>query len=167
MIAMALAGEPDLLIADEPTTALDATVQADILRLLARLQTDRDMGLLLISHDLEVVSAICERVCVMYGGQVVESGSAEGILREPIHPYSAGLLAARTPTPGDDSLPSIPGEAPEATRWPTGCRFHPRCKESLPICREEAPQPAAVEAPEGIGETWARCWLLSEKGPEG
>jgi oligopeptide/dipeptide ABC transporter ATP-binding protein len=166
MIAMALAGEPDLLIADEPTTALDATVQDDILRLLARLQRDRGMGLLLISHDLEAVAAVCERVCVMYGGQVVESGSAEGILREPIHPYSAGLLMARTPTPGDDSLPSIPGEVPEATRWPTGCRFHPRCKESLPRCEEEVPQPAAVEGPEGNGETWARCWLLSEKGPE-
>jgi peptide/nickel transport system ATP-binding protein len=166
MIAMALAGEPDLLIADEPTTALDATVQAEILRLLASLRRDRGMSLLLISHDLEVVASVCERVCVMYGGLVVESGSAEGILRTPSHPYSAGLLRARTPVPGDEALPSIPGEAPEATGWPTGCRFHPRCTHAVPRCVEEAPEPVAIEGTHGSGGTQASCWLLSETSSE-
>jgi oligopeptide/dipeptide ABC transporter ATP-binding protein len=161
MIAMALAGDPDLLIADEPTTALDPTVQMEILRLLNDLRRGRGMSIVLISHDLAVVGEVCDRVMVMYGGQVVESGPVDRILRVPAHPYTQGLLASRAPAEkGGRRLFSIPGEVPEATVWPPGCRFHPRCAEALKRCAEEEPEVVFIPESQDHDFGWARCWLL-------
>jgi oligopeptide/dipeptide ABC transporter ATP-binding protein len=169
MIAMALAGEPGLLIADEPTTALDVTIEAQILRLLKEAQARLGMGLLLISHDLSVVSKVCERIVVLYGGRVVETGLTQDILTAPKHPYTRGLLGSRLSV--DDrrhSLRPIPGEVPEATEWPEGCRFHPRCREVLDRCREDEPSLRSVDeaGKEGdrVAEREVRCWLYPEPG---
>jgi oligopeptide/dipeptide ABC transporter ATP-binding protein len=169
MMAMALAGEPELLIADEPTTALDATTAAQVLALLEEIRTSRGMGLLLISHDLSVVSRVCDRVLVFYGGQVVEGGPTREILERPRHPYTAGLLESRLAwRTGPRKLTPIPGEVPEASAWPGGCRFHTRCPEVLDRCRREAP-PLEAEAEEsdrsGAGRQ-LRCWL-AEREEEG
>jgi len=139
-IALALAAGPRLLVADEPTTALDVTVQAQILDLLARLQASRGMGLLLVTHDLAVVAETCRRVVVLYGGQVVESGPVETVFRAPAHPYTRALLDAHPSRgrPGEPLRP-IPGEVPDATAWPAGCRFHPRCTHVMDRCRREPP----------------------------
>ncbi len=176
MIAMALAGEPSLLVADESTTALDVTIQAQILKLFKSVQTRLGMGLLLISHDLSVVSRVCDRILILYGGRVVESGPTREILEAPKHPYTRGLLGSRLSI--DDrrrTLRPIPGEVPEATDWPPGCRFHPRCQEVLDRCRREEPSllpmaesQGAVEAQGGVPGTGreARCWLLVEEEVE-
>lgn len=173
MIAMALGGEPSLLVADEPTTALDVTIQAQILQLLKRVQAQRGMGLLLISHDLSVVSRVCERIVILYGGRVVEAGPARDILETPEHPYTRGLLGSRLAV--DDRrrrLRPISGEVPEAMDWPSGCRFHPRCPVALDRCRLEEPTLLPTVPPQGAGEgkagglhvrREARCWLLAEK----
>jgi oligopeptide/dipeptide ABC transporter ATP-binding protein len=165
MIAMALAGGPDLLIADEPTTALDPTVQGEILRLLAGLRSYKGMGMILISHDLGVVAEVCQRILVMYAGKVVESGPALEILRNPSHPYTRGLLESRARAdPGGRLLSFIPGEVPEATRWPEGCRFHTRCPEAWEKCRLEPPVLPHPPDREMDGGRWARCWSLEEEG---
>ena len=154
MVAMALAGNPALLVADEPTTALDVTIQAQILSLLRNVQEERGMALLLISHDLRVVARICQRVAVMYGGQVVEEGDTERILSRPRHPYTRGLLGSRLSIRDRRSgLRPIPGDVPDATAWPGGCRFHPRCPYAVEECRVEAPELAAAE-----GHNPIRCW---------
>jgi oligopeptide/dipeptide ABC transporter ATP-binding protein len=140
MIAMALAGSPSLLLADEPTTALDVTVQAQILRLLEGVRERFGMTLLLVSHDLAVVARICRRVVVMYGGRVVEAGETRAVLEHPRHPYTRGLVGSRLSLTGSrQGLRPIPGEVPEATAWPPACRFHPRCGEVVPRCREAEP----------------------------
>jgi oligopeptide transport system ATP-binding protein len=144
MIAMALACRPDLLIADEPTTALDVTIQAQILDLLRRLQAEMGMSILFITHDLGVVAEVAERVVVMYAGQVVEQGAMRDVLRAPRHPYTRGLLGC-VPRPDlperrGQSLVSIPGMVPDPSRLPAGCRFHPRCAHALPdICDRATP----------------------------
>jgi oligopeptide/dipeptide ABC transporter ATP-binding protein len=156
MIAMALACDPSVLIADEPTTALDVTIQAEILDLLAGLQEQLGMGLIFVSHDLGVVAQIADRVIVMYAGQVVESGTADELFSRPRHPYSEGLLRA-TPRVGRRMrrLSVIPGSVASPKRWPPGCRFHPRCPYAWSRCREEAPPL--------LGEARAsRCWLEEE-----
>lgn len=140
-IAMALAGEPKLLIADEPTTALDVTVQAEILRLLRRLRAERGMAVLLITHDWKVVADMCGRAYVMYAGHIVESGAPEDLVARPLHPYTAGLLAAR-PGQGHRRLAAIPGRVPEPTAWPPGCHFAPRCQLATPDC-DAAPIPVS------------------------
>ena len=128
LIAAALAMRPALLIADEPTTALDVTVQAGILKLLTRLRKELDLGLLLITHDLAVVAETCQRVFVMYAGQIVESNTVEPLFEAPGHPYTQGLLrSVLSPQSRVHSLFSIPGGVAIAGQWPTGCRFHPRC----------------------------------------
>jgi len=136
MIAMALACNPKLLIADEPTTALDVTTQGQILDLLSRLQQEHGMSILLITHDLGVVADMCDDAVVMYAGQVVESGSVEKVLLAPRHPYTAGLLAS---TPQNElrtkKLKTIPGLVPPAWAWPSGCRFRPRCPDAADECR--------------------------------
>ncbi len=138
MIAMALAGEPGLLVADEPTTALDVTIQAQVLELLTRIQTERGMGMLLITHDLGVVARMAQRVGVMYAGQVVEEGGSEAFFRSPLHPYSRRLVAA-LPKPGTGRLETIAGSVPPLGRAYSGCRFAERCTEAMPRCQTESP----------------------------
>lgn len=141
MIAMALACAPDLVIADEPTTALDVTVQAQILGLFSRLQSERDMTLLYITHDLSVVQNIADRVYVMYAGMIVEEGSEADIFDAPCHPYTRGLLAS-LPDRGKRGtrLEGIPGVVPDPAFKPSGCPFHPRCKLAVTACRDEVPK---------------------------
>jgi oligopeptide/dipeptide ABC transporter ATP-binding protein len=157
MIALALAGEPDLLLADEPTTALDVTLQAQILDLLDRLRRDLGMAVLLITHDLAVVAGTCERLVVMYAGEVVEEGPVAQIFGAPAHPYTRALLAAlpRLGRPAlRGGLPAIPGRVPPPEALPEGCAFHPRCPEVFDPCR--ASPPALYALP---GARRARCFL--------
>ena len=136
MIAMALAAEPDLLIADEPTTALDVTTQQEVLDLIARIADERRMAVLLITHNLGLVARYSNFVNVMYAGQIVESGEVTKVLAAPRHPYTRGLLAAvpRLDAPKDAPLQDIDGTVPPPTDWPTGCAFHPRCPKARPAC---------------------------------
>ncbi|TCL71303.1 ABC transporter ATP-binding protein [Rhizobium sp. BK251] len=145
MIAMALAGQPDLLIADEPTTALDATIQAQILELLIRLRAETGMATVFISHDLGAVSQICERVCVMYAGRIVEQGSIEQLFSEPRHPYARGLFDAipRIDGPRNRLIP-IPGTVPNPKHLPAGCSFAPRCMRAEEGCSHERPALEAI-----------------------
>lgn len=135
LIALALTGNPRLLIADEPTTALDVTVEQQILNLLRRLQRELDFALVFISHDLEVVARVAERVVVMYAGQLVEIGPAKRILDSPSHHYSAGLLAASVSLEAlAPVLAQIPGVVPTPDGFPAGCRFAQRCGAATPVC---------------------------------
>ncbi len=141
MIAMALACGPDMVIADEPTTALDVTVQAQILELFRDLQQKRRMAVLLITHNLGVVAEIADRIYVMYAGVIVETGSVEQIFRKPCHPYTKGLLAALPSRSGKGKkLYSIPGNVPDAAFKPAGCPFNPRCPNVEDECKEKFPQ---------------------------
>ncbi|HEX7051241.1 MAG TPA: ABC transporter ATP-binding protein [Longimicrobiales bacterium] len=160
MIAMALACEPDLLIADEPTTALDVTIQAQILELLAELRERLGMAVILITHDLGVVAEVCDRVVVMYGGRIMEEGRVDDIFADPRHPYTRGLLRAipRLDRPVE-RLAVIPGTVPSPVAWPVACRFHPRCPYGWDLCVEA--EPPLLRA--GPGHT-SRCWL--EEHPE-
>jgi oligopeptide transport system ATP-binding protein len=141
MLAIALIGRPALVIADEPTTALDVTVEAGILELLADLVRAEGTALLLVSHDLAVVAGLCEEIVVMYAGRIVESGPTRAVLAAPAHPYTAGLLAARLAldSPLDAPVPAIPGSPPGAGPRPPGCGFAPRCPRALDRCHREAP----------------------------
>lgn len=136
MIAMALAQEPDLLIADEPTTALDVTTQREVLDLIARIADERKMAVLLITHNLGLVARYSTFVNVMYAGEIVERGEVRTVLDSPRHPYTQGLIAAvpRLDAPKDAPLADIPGTVPPPTDWPIGCAFHPRCKFAKPEC---------------------------------
>ncbi len=147
LIAMAVALGPRLLIADEPTTALDVTVQAQILRLLDRLRTELGMGVLLITHDLGVAAEIADRIAVMYAGRIVETGSASDVLDAPNHPYTEALLGSvpDTQAAGGD-LRAIPGAPPNLLALPTGCAFHPRCTRATDLCRTERPEPRSFDA---------------------
>ena len=141
MIAMALCCNPKLLIADEPTTALDVTIQAQILELIREIKADSDMSVILITHDLGVVAGMCDRVCVMYCGQIVESGPAEAIFADPRHKYTLGLLGSIPRMDVEvDTLPVIPGNVPSIVMIPSGCRFHPRCAYATERCRTEVPE---------------------------
>ncbi|MFO0820796.1 MAG: ABC transporter ATP-binding protein [Pirellulales bacterium] len=139
MIAMSLACNPQLLIADEPTTALDVTIQAQILDLLRELQQDTGMSILIITHDLGVIAELADEVAVMYASKVVEHAPVSELFREPRHPYTHGLFASR-PKPGTaktEKLETIPGMVPSPLRFPAGCKFHPRCKYCVDQCRTE------------------------------
>lgn len=146
MIAMALACDPQLLIADEPTTALDVTIQAQILEVLKELRDRLKMGIILITHDLGVVSEVCDRVIVMYTGKVVEQGLIREILDNPKHPYTEGLIAA-IPNINDQKgeLSSIDGMVPQLDKMPKGCSFHPRCPYAMAICKEKRPAITTIE----------------------
>ncbi|WP_226575461.1 ABC transporter ATP-binding protein [Acuticoccus sediminis] len=140
MIAMALAGEPDLLVADEPTTALDATIQAQILDLLATLREETGMAVVFISHDLGAVSQVCERICVMYAGRIVEEGPVGELFEEPRHPYTRGLFdAIPTLTGPRERLVPIPGTVPDPRTLPRGCAFAPRCSRGIALCHLDRP----------------------------
>ena len=160
MIAIALSCEPELLIADEPTTALDVTIQAQILELLAELRNRLGMSIMLITHDLGVVAEVCDRVVVMYAGQVVEEGPVAEIFQNPRHPYTQGLMQA-IPRLGQrkDRLAVIPGMVPSATKWPIGCRFHARCPYGFDVCVNELPELFVINE-----RHRSRCWL--EQYPE-
>ncbi|WP_103721192.1 ABC transporter ATP-binding protein [Bosea psychrotolerans] len=143
MIAIALAGEPDVLVADEPTTALDATIQAQILDLIRDIRRDTGMGLVLISHDLGVVADLCDRVAVMYAGRVVETAATAALLHQPHHPYTRGLLAALPELDGPRlRLTPVPGTVPAPDAMPPGCAFAPRCTSAAALC-QVAPPPLA------------------------
>jgi peptide/nickel transport system ATP-binding protein len=157
MLALALAADPQLLLADEPTTALDVTLQAQMLELLLSLREKLGLGILLVTHDLAVVAATCDRVAVMYCGEVVEEAPTATLFASPAHPYTRGLLAA-VPRLGQPAprgkLPTIPGTVPDPRRRPPGCAFHPRCPFVMPTCRVQHP-PFYVPAP----NVKARCFL--------
>jgi oligopeptide/dipeptide ABC transporter ATP-binding protein len=157
MIAMALALDPEVLIADEPTTALDVTIQAQILRLLEALNRDRNLSVVLITHDLGVVAELADRVVVMYGGQIVEDATLDEIFYNPQHPYTWGLLGsiARLDEPRPERLTQIVGQPPSLLNPPTGCRFAARCKYAFDKCT----QPPALEARLGDATHLDRCWL--------
>jgi len=141
MIAMALACNPKLIIADEPTTALDVTVQAQILRLLASIQKERAMSVLYITHDLGVVNRVADRICVMYAGIIAEQGNKDHIFKESQHPYTQALLASLPHrSKRGKRLYSIPGTVPNPAYKPAGCPFHPRCPQAIQTCREQFPE---------------------------
>ena len=140
MIAMALSCEPKLLLADEPTTALDATVQIQVLILLRRLQQEMGMSVIFVTHDLGVAAEIADRVAVMYAGRVVETGPVREVLRDPLHPYTAGLLASTVHNqPRDRDLETIPGAPPDLRNLPPGCKFAPRCSLAAAECLDGEP----------------------------
>ncbi len=140
MIAAALAGDPEVVIADEPTTALDVTVQAQVLGLLRELVEERQMALLLITHDLGVVAEVCDDVCVLYAGRVAERGSVAEVFADPRHPYTRGLLRSMPSTaPRGQPLPAIRGQVPPVDRWPAGCRFRDRCDDAIDVCANDPP----------------------------
>jgi peptide/nickel transport system ATP-binding protein len=146
IVAIALLTNPSLIIADEPTTALDVTIQAGIMDLLLELCETEDMGLILITHDLAVVSQVTEKIAVMYAGKFVETGSTEAVINDPKHPYTQGLIKALPGSlqPGS-RLNQIPGMMPTLTDIPAGCAFHPRCTISDTVCRMEAPALISVD----------------------
>ena len=151
MIAIALAGEPRVLIADEPTTALDVTIQAQILDLIQRLKEERGLSVIFITHNLGIVASFADEVAVMYAGRIVERAGVEAIFHQPLHPYTRGLLES-VPRPSSDHLHPIPGSVP--TEEVPGCPFHPRCREAMEVCRDTLPP--LLPLPEGRE---VRCWL--------
>ena len=159
MIAMAIACNPRLLIADEPTTALDVTIQAQILDLLLRLQEERGMGMILITHDMGVVAGAARRVAVMYAGQLMETGTSHDVFRAPAHPYTGALLNALPERhPGTTRLPTIPGVVPGINDRPQGCLFHPRCAHAQKDCRASRPALEIIHAETGLGTRHVRCY---------
>jgi oligopeptide/dipeptide ABC transporter ATP-binding protein len=139
MIGMGISCSPSLLIADEPTTALDVTIQAQVLALIRRLARELGMAVLLVSHDLGIISQMCHRVLVMYAGRVVEQASVESVFHAPAHPYTRGLIDCLPRLDGNGRLGAIGGVMPGLAALPSGCRFHPRCPVAEPRCRVEAP----------------------------
>ena len=155
VIALALAAEPELLIADEPTTALDVSIQAQVIALLKGLTRERGVAVMLITHDMGVIAEICDRVAVMYAGHVVEVGPVRELINRPAHPYTAGLMAS-IPRLQDERerLAQIDGVMPRPGDWPAGCAFHPRCPHAQDICRRDARPPLRT-----VGATEVACWL--------
>jgi len=155
MIAMALSCNPSLLIADEPTTALDVTIQAQILALIKDLKGKLGTSVLLITHDLGVVAETCQQVTVMYAGRIMESAQVDDLFSEPLHPYTIALSSS---IPNIDSaarrLKIIPGMVPSLINPPSGCRFHPRCSEVMPVCSEKEPPLMEIR-----NDHWVRCWM--------
>ncbi|GIO05656.1 peptide ABC transporter ATP-binding protein [Brevibacillus reuszeri] len=162
MIAMAMACQPQLLIADEPTTALDVTIQAQMLTLIRDMRAKEGMSVMLITHDLGVVAEMCDRVLVMYAGQVIESADVRTLLRHPKHPYTMGLIQAVPHNArGKKRLYAISGNVPSPGEWPQGCRFAPRCQEAKPICHTQ--NPPLLKMKDG---SECRCWLHEPNATE-
>ncbi len=156
-IASALACDPDLIIADEPTTALDVTIQAQILRLMMSLQRERAVALMLITHDLGVVAEVCDYVYVMYAGRIVEQGDVRSLFAEPQHPYTRALMSGVLSLTGTGDIGfAVPGSVPDLAAPPSGCRFHPRCPHAMPRCSQDAPP--LFDRPSGR----SACWLHDE-----
>ena len=157
LIALGMSCKPDLLITDEPTTALDVTIQAQILKLIKRLKREQKVSVLIITHDLGVIANICDRMAVMYAGNIVESGSVEALFKNPYHPYTKGLLGA-IPVLGKSKeyLTMIKGTVPNLLTPPNGCRFHPRCKHALTICSRKKPMNIQMEESHSVS-----CFLYS------
>ena len=154
VIALALAAEPRLLIADEPTTALDVSVQAQVISLLKRLCRQRSLAVLLVTHDMGVIAEACDRVAVMYAGRIVEIGPVRGVIHAPTHPYTAGLMGSIPPMTGEhERLLQIDGAMPRLGATPGGCAFHPRCPRVMARCRSERPELLPA------GASRAACWL--------
>lgn len=162
MIAMALACNPSLLIADEPTTALDPTIQLQILMLLKRMQKENQLAVLMITHDLSVVANVADTVAVMYAGKIVEESSVAALFDHPCHPYTKGLLSSLPSRETNQQLFAIPGAPPDLYAPPEGCAFAPRCSSCMAICRQE--QPPEIENSPGHK---AACWLLHPDCPKG
>jgi len=163
MIAMALSCNPQILIADEPTTALDVTIQAQILELLKDLQKKMNTAIILISHDLGVIATLCSRVIVMYAGKIAEVGTAQDIFYHPQHPYTWGLLKSvpRMDAPQQHMLIGIDGQPPDLLHLPTGCPFHPRCPHAMVICKSQYPEITEVHLGHSV-----RCWLQHPDAPK-
>ncbi|WP_169085719.1 ABC transporter ATP-binding protein [Paenibacillus sp. PL91] len=165
MIAMAMSCNPKLLIADEPTTALDVTIQAQILDLMKRLKEEQDMGMLLITHDLGVVAELCDRVVVMYAGRVVEEASVHELFANPQHPYTKGLIQS-VPKLRQNvrRLDSIKGNVPDLSQMPQGCKFAPRCSFVMESCLTKEPDLLPIE---GLSDRKSRCLLTQQENTEG
>ncbi|ARE38803.1 Oligopeptide transport ATP-binding protein OppD [Rhodovulum sp. P5] len=161
MIALALSAGPALLIADEPTTALDVTIQAQVLDLMRELQRDLGMGMIFITHDLGVIAQIADEVAVMYLGTIVERGPTRAVIRDPKHPYTQGLLAAIPSLDRlNDRMSPVPGDIPSPTERPRGCAFHTRCAQAMAgLCDVQTPREISPEPGRAV-----RCWLHDEKG---
>ena len=158
MIAMALACNPKVLIADEPTTALDVTIQAQILDLLRKLQKERGMAILLITHDLGVVAEMADEVAIMYAGKIIEQAPAQSLFNEKAHPYTEGLFNSLPNLDApSDRLETIRGQVPAATDFPKGCRFNPRCPKAMKICTESLPSQCTVAQDHSVS-----CWLYDK-----
>jgi peptide/nickel transport system ATP-binding protein len=154
VIALALAAEPKLIVADEPTTALDVSIQAQIISLLKRLCRDHGAAVMLVTHDMGVIAETCDRVTVMYAGRIVETGPVQSVIHAPAHPYTAGLMGSIPSMVGDsDRLIQIDGTMPRLNEIPTGCAFHPRCPHAFARCRIQRPELMPA------GATHAACWL--------
>lgn len=163
VIAMGLACNPKLIIADEPTTALDVTIQAQVLELMKELKVKFNTSMLLITHDLGVVAETCDYVAIMYAGSVLEYGNVERIYNNPLHPYTVGLFNSIPSLDEDkDKLDVIPGTPPDPANLPTGCKFHPRCSKCMEICKQKMPEPIEVE--EGH---YVSCFLYDKDVKEG
>jgi peptide/nickel transport system ATP-binding protein len=159
LIAMALAANPEVLVADEPGTALDVVVQAQILKLLRELKDKLNLSMVFISHDLSIVAETCEKLAIMYAGQVVEYGDTKAIFAKPLHPYTQGLLGAFPSIKGErKKLVSIPGQPPDLLAPPVGCRFNPRCPYVMDICKREEPKLLPVDSPNHL----AHCHLYPQ-----
>ncbi|TVQ37110.1 MAG: ABC transporter ATP-binding protein [Spirochaetaceae bacterium] len=170
MIAMALSCNPRLLIADEPTTALDVTIQAQILELMRELRERIGMSILFITHDLSVIAEMADRVVVMYSGKLVEQADVESLFHDPQHPYTRGLIGSRPsadqeqdlePTNGRKRLPFIRGSVPNPLRMPQGCPFHPRCDHAMPVCAQRMPERSELKPGHEV-----RCWLYEAHAPK-
>ena len=164
MIAMELSCRPELLLADEPTTALDVTVQGQVLDILADLTAQQNAAVIFITHDMGVVARLCRRVAVMYAGQLVETAPVRALFARPGHPYTRGLIEAVTALEEDlEELPHIPGAVPNLISPPSGCRFHPRCARRMPVCEQRFPDPT----PAGTDHTVYCHWFEQNRDQEG
>ncbi|MBP2654523.1 MAG: oligopeptide/dipeptide transporter, ATPase subunit [Firmicutes bacterium] len=163
MIAMALACSPKLLIADEPTTALDVTIQAQILDLIKDLKRQLNTAVIMISHDLGVIASLCSRVIVMYAGKVAEAGTVDDVFNSPQHPYTWGLLKSLPRMDADrkEALAVIEGQPPDLLKPPAGCPFHPRCRYAMKVCQECYPETTKLN-----GEHSVKCWLMHPDAPK-